>query len=445
LEIAVVSVLTSAVLFYTPHVSWACKIVASKETQADKRFFCKQGEINEMATAMLGSRISAIKDILADPSAYQQKTLVTMGGVFYFLTLITFGSCIPSGLFTPTILVGAALGGACGNLFAEFIDESIAPSTYALLGVASMLAGIQRSTVSVAVILVEGTGTMKVLLPTIIVVAISRYVAQIIHPLGIFEAAISFKKLPYLDHEKIPQYYDAVTVADILTDSPLCLKCNEMVKDLADALNTTTYDSFPVVDENQRFLGLVKRQQVAALLESGIFSKDKISARDENFEVEIAADEHMPLFYWAYCINDDRYGHIIQLPEEVVEEVAITYDSMQNHDFTKSMRMAILRKSSSQSYHPPEEVSFCQIGRNDTGCIIVSSVDFHHREYWVDIGSVANKGTYTVCSFCPVSKAYHLFTSLGLSHIVVLDEGEVLGVLSRNNFLPKHIEEHSGL
>ena len=47
------------------------------------------------------------------------------------------------------------MGGACGNLFAGFIDENIAPSTYALLGVASMLAGIQRSTVSVAVILGE--------------------------------------------------------------------------------------------------------------------------------------------------------------------------------------------------------------------------------------------------------------------------------------------------
>lgn len=76
-----------------------------------------------------------------------------MGGVFYILTLITFGTCMPSGLFTPTILVGATLGGACGNIFAQFIDENIAPSTYALLGVASMLAGIQRSTVSVAVIL----------------------------------------------------------------------------------------------------------------------------------------------------------------------------------------------------------------------------------------------------------------------------------------------------
>lgn len=66
---------------------------------------------------------------------------------------------------------------------------------------------------------------MKVLLPTIIVVAISRYVAQTIHPLGIFEAAIAFKKLPYLEHEEIPRYYDAVSVADILTDSPFCLKC----------------------------------------------------------------------------------------------------------------------------------------------------------------------------------------------------------------------------
>lgn len=55
LEIAVVSVLTSAVLFFVPHLSWACKTTASNEMQADKRFFCKQGEINEMATAMLGS------------------------------------------------------------------------------------------------------------------------------------------------------------------------------------------------------------------------------------------------------------------------------------------------------------------------------------------------------------------------------------------------------
>lgn len=157
------------------------------------------------------------------------------------------------------------------------------------------------------------------------------------------------------------------------------MEANEKVQDLADALNTTTYDSFPVVDEDQQFLGLVKRQQVAALLESGIFTKDKITASNENFEAEIAADEHLPLFYWAYCISDDRYGHIIQLPEEEVEQVAFTYNSMQNHDFTKSVRMAIRRQSSSQSYHPPEEVSFCQIGRNESGCIIVSSVDFHHR------------------------------------------------------------------
>ena len=68
------------------------------------------------------------------------------------VTLITFGTAIPAGLFTPTVLVGAALGGACGNAFQEYVDEEISPSTFALLGVAALLAGIQRSTVSVAVI-----------------------------------------------------------------------------------------------------------------------------------------------------------------------------------------------------------------------------------------------------------------------------------------------------
>ena len=88
---------------------------------------------------------------------------------------ITFGIAIPSGIFTPTVLIGASLGGAAGLVFQEHIFPDITPSTFALLGVAALLAGIQRSTVSVAVILVEGTGQIKILTPAIIVVVVARY------------------------------------------------------------------------------------------------------------------------------------------------------------------------------------------------------------------------------------------------------------------------------
>ena len=213
-EVAVVSVISSLVIFYLPTVSWACKdtpeadlqnfeanrrnVTAAVEAyyaeQESRRFFCPPGQINEMATVMFGSRITAIKEIVSDPSAFQQQTLLlSVGFAFYVLTIITFGTAMPSGIFTPTVLIGAALGGACGNAFHHHIDPEIAPSTFSLLGVAAALAGVQRSTVSVAVILVEGTGQVKVLIPVIIVVLVSRYVAHQISTLGIFETVIQYK------------------------------------------------------------------------------------------------------------------------------------------------------------------------------------------------------------------------------------------------------------
>ncbi|KAL3768268.1 hypothetical protein ACHAWO_012378 [Cyclotella atomus] len=280
----------------------------------NKRFFCPHGQENEMAKIMFVSRITAIKDILVDPASYQQRTLLVVGLTFYTLTLITFSSCtMPLGLFTPTILVGASLGGACGNLLKQTIDGSVFPSTFALLGVASMLAGIQHSTVSVAVILVEGTGHIKVLLPVIVVVATFRYISQHIQQFDVFEAGIVIKKLAYLEHEKIPRYYDAIRVKDILIESHvLCLKDHETVGKLVEVLGNSPHQSFPVIEtESGRFIGLVKRTQIVALLECGIFSKNKEIC---GFRSDRNGDA---LSYWAFCINDDRYEYLLSLPDEM--------------------------------------------------------------------------------------------------------------------------------
>ena len=191
-EVALVSLITTSVLFTLPMQRWACTSKqggnnvdyqqASSElsdyysSYNTKRFFCDQGEVNELANVLFGSRIEAIKRILTDPTQFQQATLLTVGISFYFLmTLATYGLAIPAGTFTPTVLIGASLGGAAGVAFQNHIDSDITPSTFALLGVAGLLAGIQRSTVSVAIILVEGTGKIKVLMPAIVTVVIARY------------------------------------------------------------------------------------------------------------------------------------------------------------------------------------------------------------------------------------------------------------------------------
>ena len=197
IEVALVSIVTSVLLFYLPTQKWACTSKADNleglvnagidyeeassliseftTTTSTKRFFCPPGKINEMANVLFGSRIQAIKRVLTDPTQFQQATLLTVGFSFYVLMTLSFGIALPSGIFTPTVLIGASLGGAVGVAFQDYVDPNVTPSTFALLGVAALLAGIQRSTVSVAVILVEGTGKIKVLMPAIITVVIARY------------------------------------------------------------------------------------------------------------------------------------------------------------------------------------------------------------------------------------------------------------------------------
>ena len=76
--------------------------------------------------------------------------------------IITFGAAIPSGLFMPTLLTGSSLGGWAGIMIQTHYLPGIVPAQMALLGATAMLAGIQRSTVSLCVIMMEATGQVKV-------------------------------------------------------------------------------------------------------------------------------------------------------------------------------------------------------------------------------------------------------------------------------------------
>lgn len=79
----------------------------------------------------------------------------------------------------PTVLVGSALGGCAGIEFDKWLSHDASPSTFALLGAAALLAGIQRNVVSLCVILVEGTGQTKILIPVIVTVVAARYVGDL--------------------------------------------------------------------------------------------------------------------------------------------------------------------------------------------------------------------------------------------------------------------------
>ena len=86
--------------------------------------------------------------------------MIVFAAVWYFWTIVTYGTQVPSGLFLPGMIIGCALGEIYAKLGLkmEIYDEEHYEkyrATYIILGMGGMLAGYTRMTYSLAVIVME--------------------------------------------------------------------------------------------------------------------------------------------------------------------------------------------------------------------------------------------------------------------------------------------------
>ena len=121
---------------------------------------------------------------------------------FGMCTSWTFGTSITSGIFMPIIMIGACLGACAGRLVQNYAPESWCPDgpigvgPWALIGAAGLLGGVQRTAISLCVIILEGTGQIRFLLPTILAVGMATYVGDPINH-NIYHVVLHCKATPY--------------------------------------------------------------------------------------------------------------------------------------------------------------------------------------------------------------------------------------------------------
>ncbi|GAO50863.1 hypothetical protein G7K_4982-t1 [Saitoella complicata NRRL Y-17804] len=133
------------------------------------------------------------------------------------LTVCTFGSAIPAGIFVPTMVVGSLIGRMVGlalhyvhlNHTLGFFEPNHSPAAYAMLGAAATLAGVTKMTVSLSVILFELTGSLDLVMPFMLTLLVSKWASDAIDRLSIYEKVINAKELPYLENHAIASIAEA--------------------------------------------------------------------------------------------------------------------------------------------------------------------------------------------------------------------------------------------
>ncbi|EKG19232.1 Chloride channel voltage gated [Macrophomina phaseolina MS6] len=125
------------------------------------------------------------------------------------LTIVTFGTKVPSGVIIPALDAGAFFGRLIGQCI-----TSVSPGIFAMVGAAAFLAGVSRMTISLGVIMFELTGELEYIIPHMIAILIAKWTADAISSDGVYDLAQTVLGHPFLDNDhalKLVQAYGTST------------------------------------------------------------------------------------------------------------------------------------------------------------------------------------------------------------------------------------------
>ncbi|KIY48041.1 voltage-gated chloride channel [Fistulina hepatica ATCC 64428] len=196
------------------------------------------------------------------------------------LVILSYGAKVPAGIFIPSMAIGATFGRMVGitvraiyrahpksGIFAFCAPDlpCITPGTYAFLGAAATLSGVMRITVTVVVIMFELTGALTYILPTMIVVLVTKAVGDFMGTRGIADEFIRFNGYPFL--EKEDHAYNDTVSSVMRTDLHTIVDTGMTVQELDVLLASTAVKSFPVVTQERLLQGLIGRTELRYVLD----------------------------------------------------------------------------------------------------------------------------------------------------------------------------------
>ncbi|XP_027070683.1 putative chloride channel-like protein CLC-g isoform X1 [Coffea arabica] len=382
-----ISICTSCLLFGLPWIASCrpCPLDPSEPCPTIgrsgnyKKFQCAPGHYNDLASLFFNTNDDAIKNLFSKntDAEFQHSSMLIFFVTCFFLSIFSYGIVAPTGLFVPVIVTGASYGRLVGMLIGS--RSTLNHGLFAVLGSASLLGGSMRMTVSLCVIILELTNNLLLLPLIMLVLLISKTVADAFNG-NIYDLIMRSKGFPYLEAHAEP-YMRQLTVRDVVTGPLRLFQGIEKVANIVHVLKTTGHNGFPVVDEPPFseapvLVGLILRAHLITLLKKKAFLHSPMPNFSDAFKGFMADD-----FAKKGLGNGDR-----------IEDIDLSDEEM---------------------------------------------------NMFVDLHPFINTSPYSVVETMSLAKALILFREVGLRHVLVVPKipggVPVVGILTRHDFMPEHV------
>lgn len=424
------------------------------------RFMCPPGQYSAMSSLWLKTSEGATSTFMVlQEDIWSMKTLTLFLFVYYILAVLTYGLSVSSGVFIPSLLIGATGGRLIGLLLRFYLGPKewlLQLNKFALIGAASVLGGVTRMTISLTVIIIEATGCISFGMPIMLCLMVSKWIADSFIE-GLYDLAIHMANVPFLDWDA-PSKSHSIYATDVMSPNVRVLRTTETVANLISILKENNHHGFPVVDfmnDNEDYDNIERRagirgsgfgagdrsfglsdhhlfytpNQTLVMTSAGSTSNSdsqKLISGSSNQSVANnpqSLDEHFLIGSFQRCsITSKRESHgrfrglvlrwqiLIMLELKIFNENERSYENLNLEAF--------------QRFYP----------RYPSLEQIMANLKDHMYSYHVDLRSIMNTASHTVSYSSSLPRIYQLFRSLGLRHLVVIDDrNEVVGMITRKD------------
>ncbi len=196
-------------------------------------------------------------------------------GVMLWLALfkiVATGVCYATGnaggVFAPSLYMGAMVGGSVGAIAHTLFPASQLSSVgaYALIGMGTMFAGINRTPMTSIFMIFEVTLDYNLILPLMVANMTAYVIAVRMQHEGIYEALARQDGIVLPTHRS-EGVLRQLTNADAVPGSFIAFSAQESVRDVAARVQDSTQPVFPVMDRD-RFAGTVAAARITEAIAS---------------------------------------------------------------------------------------------------------------------------------------------------------------------------------
>ncbi len=229
-------------------------------------------------------------------------------------TSITFGSGGIGGIFAPTLFTGANTG-----LFFTIIVGSLGMGTlshenFALVGMAGMIAGVLHAPLTAIFLIGDLTGGYGLFVPLMVVATISYATVSIFHKNSVYTIQLA-RRGELMTHHKDKNILKMMKIKNLIENNFVKLKPNYNLSQIKDAFIKSERNVFPVVDDDNNFLGLITLSNFKNI----IFDKEKyehVFASQIMFKPKVVVDIHETMAEVAKKIQTSGLFNVVVLDGE---------------------------------------------------------------------------------------------------------------------------------